>query len=170
MDYWGAPMSPDAFSTFSVCLEYLPHGTSAPWDAGCARFYFAALADVPDDGVPALMKAVSTQFTFRPVPHDILTVWRKISAPEAAVSPDTLVAQIYSLRDKYGEFAVSSPDFPGLRLAGEPQWSDPLKRRIVAAMGGWVTFCRDDAPASVQRGQLLKIAQMVGAMGLKGLK
>lgn len=153
-------MTPEVFVDFSICLQFLPNGNAPAWNPDCARFYFAALADIPDADAAPLMKSVATEFTFRPTPHDILALWRKakaINAPQA----DALIADIYRLRDKYGEYAVSSPDFPGLRLAGEPQWSDPVKQRIVGAMGGWVAFCRDDAPASVQRGQLLKIAGMV---------
>jgi hypothetical protein len=151
----------DPLTEILTIISNMTPGAAPQWNPGMAKMYQIGLRSVPDEGAGILAEAIVDTCTFRPSVHEILTLWRKISAPEAAVSPDTLVAQIYSLRDKYGEFAVSSPDFPGLRLAGEPQWSDPLKRRIVAAMGGWVTFCRDDAPASVQRGQLLKIAQMV---------
>lgn len=145
----------------NICTVLSTMKADQKWTDAHDETYLVGLEDLPDEAGVVLRREILKRWDWRPSVKEIRDLWAKISAPALARSADEVVAEIYRLRDKYGEFAVSSPDFPGLRLAGEPTWTDDVKRRIVAAMGGWVAFCRDDAPASVQRGQLLKIAQMV---------
>lgn len=156
-------MTPENFATFAVCLEYLPHGTAPAWDAGCARFYFAVLSDLPDQCTPILMKAVGTQFTFRPTPHDILAVWRKISAPPAAAAEEMAGRMLLKRREK-GLYQRKIPDDPYARWETcEPPWAShqETERRMSLGMGGWAAFCADPSPLGVLRGQLVKLAAVI---------
>ena len=154
-------MTVDAFSTFSVCLEYLPHGTAPAWDAGCSRFYFAVLSDVPDAAVVTLMKAVGSQFKFRPTPHEILEVWRKVSAPALPFTPVDLVAKLSERVRKHGAHGRPHPTLRNCYIAGPPPDLTSEELSIVTTWGGWGPFCEDESPTGVRRGQLLKAAEMV---------
>lgn len=154
-------MTINAFSTFSVCLEYLPYGTAPAWDAGCSRFYFAVLSDVPDTAVVPLMKAVGSQFKFRPTPTEILDVWGKISAPSDPINPAGLVAKLAERVQKHGAHGMPHPTLRNCYLAGPPPDLTDQEAAVVATWGGWGPFCEDESPVGVRRGQLLKVAEMV---------
>lgn len=167
-------MTKEGFEKFSIVLRYKSPGSAPAWDTGCAQYYFMMLADVPDSVVMPLMRAVDAAYKFRPSPEEIKETWRQLCAPNDAVTPETVAAQIYALRDKWGAQAVPVPGFeerfPSIRGKGEPNWTDPVKRQVIAAMGGWVTFCEEETPAGVQRGQLLKIAAaVIGGQGQQTL-
>lgn len=156
-------MTPENFAKFAVCLEYLPHGTAPAWDAGCAQFYFAVLSDLPDQSMPILVKAVGTQFTFRPTPHDILVVWRKISAPPTDAAEEMAGQMLLKRREK-GLYQRKIPDDPYARWETcEPPWGphQETERRMSLGMGGWAAFCEDYSPLGVLRGQLVKLAAAI---------
>ena len=80
-------MTIDGFATFSPCLRYRSPGSAPPWDDGCACYFYAALAEIPDTDMPALMKAIMTGQCgkFRPDPVEILELWRSqrvVTAPK----------------------------------------------------------------------------------------
>ena len=139
----------------------MPFGTAPPWNEGLMEMYKIGLRNIPNDAVSILCEAVIDRCKFRPTVHEIVDLWRDISNPVDPSAAHNLVAEILALRDKYGEYVVPDPHFPMIRDAGEPTWTDPLKRQIVATFGGWVAFCRDDSPSGVLRGQLLKVAAAV---------
>lgn len=156
-------MTPNGFSTFAVCLEYLPHGTAPAWDDGCARFYHAVLSTIPDDAVEVLMIAVGTQFTFRPTPHDILTLWHKISAPPADAAEE-IAGLMLRKRREHGLYQRRIPNDPWCRWeVCEPPWGadQATLRRVSIGMGGWSAFCADGSPLGVLRSQLAKLAAAV---------
>ena len=155
-------MTPEIFARFSVCLEYLPHGTAPEWDDGCVRFYSVVLADIPDDAAPTLMKAVGSQFKFRPTPHEILDVWRKISRTSSDLTAEEMVGKMISLRCEKGIQHRKIQDDPCCRWEQcEPSWSNPLMARLSRAMGGWNEFCNDSSPLGVLRGQLRYAAESI---------
>lgn len=156
-------MTPEAFAFFSPCLEYLPSAKGMTWDKGAARFYLAMLEEIPDTDTPMLIKAIGKVHTFRPTPAEIIDTWRRMTSISYGAQAEEAVGQILQLRDRYGEYVVPHPEFPRILQAGEPNWTDPIKQRIIATFGGWVHFCRDDSPDGVIRGQLLKVSVAVMA-------
>lgn len=161
MGDWGFVVTETGFGIFAVCLEYLPYGTAPAWDKGCARFYFAVLSDIPDAAVPVLMKAVGTQFTFRPTPHDILAIYAKLTAPADALTPASLVAKLAERVRRHGACGMPHPTLRNCFLPGPPPDLTDAEASVVATWGGWGPYCEDDSPAGVRRGQLLKVADMV---------
>ena len=155
-------MTAEAFATFSVCLEYKPAGNSPAWDAGCARYYFAMLEDVPDEAAPSLMKAVGRAFKFRPEPCEIIEAWDKINTADVGPKAEEVAGKMLNLRRKNGLFQQRIPDDPYCRWEQcEPPWTDPICARVSAVMGGWPEFCADASPSGVLRSQLTKAAAAV---------
>ena len=155
-------MTKDAFATFAVCLEYKPAGNAPPWDAGCARYFFAMLEDVPDEACAALMKAVGRAFKFRPEPCEIIEAWDKIRAVDHGPKAEEVAGKMLSLRRRHGLYQRQIPDDPYCRWEQcEPPWTDPLCARVSLVMGGWAEFCADTSPAGVLRSQLTKAAAAV---------
>ena len=154
-------MTIDAYAAFSPCLRYRSPGNAPVWDDGCALYYFAALSEIPDADAPILMKAIMTGGCgkFRPDPDEVLTLWRKLTQPKP-LAADELVAKLYTQRDRHGPYVVPDPVFLGLMKAGEPAYTDMNLKRLVAARGGWVQFCAEEAN-STNAAQLLKLATVI---------
>ena len=156
-------MTVDGFSTFAVCLEYLPPGNAPAWDAGCARFYFALLSGVPDSDVSLLMQAVGKSYKFRPSPSEVLELWQKVTRP-APMLAEEVAGRMLQKREKKGIYQRKIPNDPYCRWETcEPPWADPLEARISAGMGGWTALCEDASPLGVLRAQIIKLASAIMA-------
>ena len=156
-------MTIDAFATFSPCLRYRSPGNAPVWDDGCALYYFAALSEIPDADAPILMKAIMTGGCgkFRPDPDEVLTLWRKITKPAPAIAEE-VAGKMLLLRREKGLYQRQIPDDPYCRWETcEPPWSDPLRSRVSAGMGGWAAFCEDNSPLGVLRAQLVKLTAAI---------
>lgn len=154
-------MSGDPFRMLCVILANMPYGTAPAWSDGMMTVYRVGLRNLPEDAAPALAEAIVDRCQWRPTVHEIIEIWRQIVRPTDTEAAPKLVADIIRLRDRWGEYVVPHPDFPRLLQSGEPDWSDPMKRAVIATFGGWVAFCRDDSPPGVLRGQMLRVAESV---------
>ena len=158
-------MTVDVFASFSPCLRYRSPGNAPAWDDGCALYYFAALAEIPDADAPLVMKAIMTGGCgkFRPDPDEVLALWRKITRPAPVVAEELAGLMLLKRREK-GMYQRRIPDDPYNRWETcEPPWGEhqQLERRVSLGMGGWTAFCSDDSPLGVLRGQLVKLAAAV---------
>lgn len=154
-------MKGEFFDGMCTILVNMPRGTAPAWNAGVMQIYLIGLRNIPDEATGAVIEAIIDRCTFRPTVHEIVDLYREISRPHDPAKAQRLVGELLYLRDRHGEYVVPNPDFPRLLQSGEPDWTDPIKQRIIATFGGWVHFCRDDSPDGVIRGQLLKVANAV---------
>ena len=156
-------MTEEGFAVFSVGIKYLPSGTAPHWDSGMAKWYFGQLADIPDNAVLALTKAIGSQWKFRPTPKDILDVYQNISAPPPQLAEE-LAAKMLMLRNKNGRYTRRIEGDPYCRWEfAEPPWTDSRLAAISARMGGWNEFCNEDTELSYLRHYLTKVC--AGVLG-----
>jgi len=153
-------MTTAAFAILATALEMLPPQYDQPWNDKAIRWYFQQLQTIPDCDTAVVAEIIGTQCKKRPTPAEILERWRDVVAPAKRSAAD-VVGEILTLRSKYGSHVVPDENFPRLLKPGEPQWTDDVKRRVVAVMGGWVAYCEDDTPIGVQRGQLMRAAEQI---------
>lgn len=155
-------MTKAAFEKFSICLQYASPGNAPAWDAGCARYYYAMLGDVPDADAPGLMVAVGKEFNFRASAQQILELWRQATRASLPGTADEMVGKMLEMRARHGVYHARIPDDLYCRWAPtEPPWTDALWARLSHAMGGWTAFCSDDSPLGVVRGQLHRAASAI---------
>jgi tyrosyl-tRNA synthetase len=131
------------------------------WSRAHDDAYYIGLSDLPESIADALRKAILVRFEWRPSVKEIRELAQEILHPRHTRTAAGIVAELYELRDKYGAYAVCHSEQLRVWKKGEPHWSDPVKRKVIAAVGGWVSFCEDAAASGVMRGQLLKIAEQV---------
>ena len=146
-------------------MEQLPLSSSVTWDENSIRIYFEDLRyDIPDEDVGMLARAILRTQEWRPTIKTIRSLWHSLCGMERR-QPADVVAELIELRRRHGATVRYDPGLLeiGARLLveGEPNWTDPVKRRVIECFGGWVAFCKSDAPASVERGQMLKIAEQI---------
>ena len=156
-------MTIDAYAAFSPCLRYRSPGNAPAWDDGCALYYFAALSEIPDADAPILMKAIMTGGCgkFRPDPDEVLTLWRKITKAPPAIAEE-IAGDMLTRRRVTGIYQRKIPGDPYCRWEiCEPPWTDLVRGRVSAGMGGWAAFCEDDSPLGVLRAQLIKLASAI---------
>ena len=130
------------------------------WGKTHVDAYEFGLANIPNSAVPILCRSVQAEFDERPTVRQIITHWRQICEPASVMSTADALELVWGLVRKYGEAGAEDPRSPNIRYPGEPQElvdAPDAVRQTIRAMGGWVSFCREESPDSVLRAQFERI-------------
>ena len=143
----------------NICTVLSTMKADQKWTPKHDEAFLVGLEDLPDEAGMLLRREILKQFDWRPSVKDVRDLWAKISQPKP-LAADELVAKLYAQRERHGPYVIPDPVFPGLMKAGEPAYTDMNLKRLVAARGGWVQFCAEEAN-STNAAQLLKLATVI---------
>ena len=130
-------MTVENISVLATLLETMR--SDQKWTDRHTESLMIGLEDLPDELSQILGREILTRWSWRPSVKEIRDLAIEIMQPTTKKSAADYVSEIITLRNRYGAHAVRTVD--GYFVKGEPAWSCPIKRKVIAAMGGWVDFC-----------------------------
>ena len=143
----------------NICTVLSTMKADQKWTDRHDEAFLVGMEDLPDEVGLLLRREILKHFDWRPSVKDVRDLWTSISSPKP-VAADELVAKLYALRRRFGQYVVPSTDVPGVMKPGEPAWTDMNMKRLSAARGGWVQFCEEESNPT-NSAQLLKLATVV---------